>query len=90
MPSSSRSRSASATACPAFRYQGRIIAGFQAISTGCSYYPFSGTTLRTLAHEVEGYSKTKSALHFSPDHPLPASLVRKLLQARIAEGKRDT
>src|SRR6202142_3634432 len=28
---------------PAFRSQGRIIAGFQATSRGCSYYPFSGT-----------------------------------------------
>jgi uncharacterized protein YdhG (YjbR/CyaY superfamily) len=74
---------------PAFRYQGRIIGGFRATSTGCSYYPFSGTTLKTLARDVEGYSKTKSALHFGADEPLPASLVRKLLKARIAEAKRD-
>ncbi len=71
---------------PAFRYQGRIIAGFQATSTGCSYYPFSGTTLKTLAGDVEGYHKTKSALHFGPGKSLPASLVRKLLKARMAEG----
>jgi uncharacterized protein YdhG (YjbR/CyaY superfamily) len=74
---------------PAFRYRGKIIAGFQATSKACSYYPFSGTTLRTLAHDIEGYSHTKSALHFGPDDPLPASLVRKLLKARIAEGERD-
>ena len=72
---------------PAFRYQGRIIAGFQATSKGCSYYPFSGTTLKTLAGDIEPYSKTKSALHFGLDKPLPASLVRKLLKARMAEGK---
>jgi uncharacterized protein YdhG (YjbR/CyaY superfamily) len=73
---------------PAFRYRGSIIAGFSATSTGCSYYPFSGTTLKTLAGDIERYSKTKSALHFGPDKPLPASLVRKLLNARIAEGQR--
>jgi uncharacterized protein YdhG (YjbR/CyaY superfamily) len=73
---------------PAFRYQGRVIAGFSATSTGCSYYPFSGTTLGTLADDLEAYSKTKSALHFGPDKPLPAALVRKLLKARMAEGKR--
>jgi uncharacterized protein YdhG (YjbR/CyaY superfamily) len=28
---------------------------------------------------------TKSSLHFHPDEPLPATLVRKLLRARIAE-----
>jgi uncharacterized protein YdhG (YjbR/CyaY superfamily) len=75
---------------PAFRYKGRIIAGFQATSKGCSYYPFSGTTLKTLADDLEDYSKTKSALHLRPDKALPASLVRKLLRARIAEGKGDT
>jgi uncharacterized protein YdhG (YjbR/CyaY superfamily) len=74
---------------PAFRHRERIIAGFQATSKGCSYYPFSGTTLKTLADDVEGYSQTKSALHFGPDKPLPASLVRKLLTARMAEGKRQ-
>jgi uncharacterized protein YdhG (YjbR/CyaY superfamily) len=75
---------------PAFRYRGKTIAGFQATSKGCSYYPFSGTTLKTLAPEIDGYSQTKSALHFGPDKPLPASLVRKLLNARIAEGRRTT
>jgi uncharacterized protein YdhG (YjbR/CyaY superfamily) len=74
---------------PAFRHRGKVIAGFQATSKGCSYYPFSGTTLKTLADDIEGYSQTKSALHFGPDKPLPASLVRKLLEARIAEAKRD-
>ncbi len=72
---------------PAFRHRGKVIAGFQATSKGCSYYPFSGTTLKTLAHDVDGYSQTKSALHFGPDNPLPASLVRKLLEARMAEGE---
>ena len=73
---------------PAFRYRGSIIAGFSATSTGGSYYPFSGATLARLAGDLDGYSKTKSALHFGPGKPLPVSLVRKLLIARIAEGKR--
>ncbi|MDP9034416.1 MAG: DUF1801 domain-containing protein [Myxococcota bacterium] len=73
---------------PAFRYRGRIIGGFQATSKGCSYYPFSGSTLKALAADIEGYSRTKSALHFGPEKPLPATLVRKLLEARIAEKPR--
>ncbi len=73
---------------PAFRYDGRIVAGFQATSAGCSYYPFSGTTLATLAADIEGYSHTKSALHFDADKSLPPSLVKKLLKTRMAEGKR--
>jgi uncharacterized protein YdhG (YjbR/CyaY superfamily) len=71
---------------PAFRLGGRIIAGFAATSKGCSYYPFSGRTLATLAADVEGYEGTKGAIHFGPEKPLPSSLVRKLLKARIAES----
>ena len=74
---------------PAFRLQGRIIAGFSATSKGCSYYPFSGTTLKTLAGDIESYSQTKSALHFGSNKPLAPALVRKLLKARIAEGGRE-
>jgi uncharacterized protein YdhG (YjbR/CyaY superfamily) len=70
---------------PAFRLDGKVIAGFQATAKGCSYYPFSGTTLQTLAPDLKGFGKTKSALHFPADEPLPTTLVRKLLKARIAE-----
>jgi uncharacterized protein YdhG (YjbR/CyaY superfamily) len=72
---------------PAFRLDGRIVAGFAATAKGFSYLPFSGSTLGTLASELEGYAKTKSALHFTADKPLPSALVRKLLRARAAEGK---
>ncbi len=73
---------------PAFRLDGAVVAGFHATSKGCSYFPFSGRTLRTLAAEVRGYSQTKGALHFTPDKPLPVTLVRKLLKARIAETQK--
>jgi uncharacterized protein YdhG (YjbR/CyaY superfamily) len=70
---------------PAFRLDGTVVAGFAATAKGCSYFPFSGTTLRTLAADLEDYEMTKSSLHFDPAVPLPATLVRKLLRARIAE-----
>ncbi len=72
---------------PAFRLDGRVIAGFSATAKGCSYFPFSGTTLATLGGELAGYGQTKSALHFTADAPLPKGLVRKLLKTRIAETR---
>ncbi len=71
---------------PAFRLDDRIVAGFAATAKGCSYYPFSGSTLKTLGRKVAGYHGTKSALHFTVDEPLPAALVRALVETRIAEG----
>lgn len=72
---------------PAFRLHGDVVAGFAATAKGCSYFPFSGSTLKTLARDVAGYGQTKGSLHFSPDEPLPVSLVRKLIKARIAETR---
>lgn len=70
---------------PAFRLGKHVLAGFLATKAGCSYYPFSGTTLGTLAADLKGYSQTKSALHFTPDRPLPKALIKKLLATRRAE-----
>jgi uncharacterized protein YdhG (YjbR/CyaY superfamily) len=72
---------------PAFRLDGAVVAGFGATAKGCSYYPFSGSTLGALAGDLGGYDMTRSALHFRPDKPLPATLVRKLIKARIAENE---
>jgi uncharacterized protein YdhG (YjbR/CyaY superfamily) len=70
---------------PAFRLGGRIVAGFAATRTGGSYYPFSGATLSSLAKHLEGFSRTRGALHFTEARPLPATLVRRLLAVRRAE-----
>ena len=72
---------------PAFRLGGAVVAGFLATAKGCSYFPFSGSTLKTLARDISRYDQTKASLHFSSDAPLPAALVRKLIKARIAETK---
>lgn len=70
---------------PAFRVEGGVVAGFQATKKGGSYYPFSGSTLGTVARFVSTYDQTKSALHFLPEKPLPMTLVRRLIKARMAE-----
>jgi uncharacterized protein YdhG (YjbR/CyaY superfamily) len=74
---------------PAFRVQGKTIAGFAAFRNHLSYVPFSGSVLAQLGDELEGYEMTKSSLHFSIDTPLPRALVEKLIAVRLAEiGKR--
>jgi len=70
---------------PAFRLDDKVVAGFAATKKGYSYFPFSGSTLATLADEVEDFEQTKSSLHFDANRPLRTPLVRKLIQARRAE-----
>ena len=70
---------------PAFRVDGRVVAGFAAFKDHLSYLPFSGGVLRQLGPDLKGYQKTLSALHFAVDQPLPETLVRKLIEVRLAE-----
>jgi uncharacterized protein YdhG (YjbR/CyaY superfamily) len=73
---------------PAFRAHGATFAGFAAFRAHLSYLPFSGSVLSQLADELEGYTMTKSALHFAIDEPLPKPLVEKLIAVRAAEIER--
>jgi uncharacterized protein YdhG (YjbR/CyaY superfamily) len=70
---------------PAFRVGGQTVAGFAAFKKHLSYLPFSGSVLEQLADQLQGYTMTKSALHFPVDRPLPKRLVKKLVEVRLAE-----
>jgi uncharacterized protein YdhG (YjbR/CyaY superfamily) len=71
---------------PAFKLRGKTIAGFAAFKNHLSYLPHSGSVITRLAEETEGYTKTKGSLHFPIDKPLPKTLVKKLLDDRMAEA----
>jgi uncharacterized protein YdhG (YjbR/CyaY superfamily) len=71
---------------PAFRLRGKTIAGFAAFRNHLSYLPHSGSVLPRLAKETEGYTQTKGSLHFPVDEALPEWLVKKLLDARMADA----
>lgn len=70
---------------PAFKVDGSTVAGFAFFKHHCGYYPFSGSVVPALESELDGYTTSKSGVTFPPDQPLPAKLVKKLVQARLAE-----
>ncbi len=70
---------------PAFRVDGQRVAGFAAFRDHLSYLPFSGSVLSDLADELQGYTMTKSALHFPVDRPLPKTVVKKLIAVRLGK-----
>lgn len=73
---------------PAFRLNGVLVAGLGATATHCAYYPMSGSIVKALEAELKTYATSKGAVRFQPSKPLPMSLVRKLVKARIAESGR--
>lgn len=72
---------------PAFKVDGKIVAGLLANKKHVGYYPFSGSILNLFPAELAKFSTTKSALHVPIDKPLTKTLLSKLIKARIREGK---
>ncbi len=70
---------------PAFRQDGALVA-YGATKRHCALYLMSATTAAAHARELEGYDTSKGTVRFAPDEPLPATLVRKLVRARLAEN----
>jgi uncharacterized protein YdhG (YjbR/CyaY superfamily) len=73
---------------PAFRVQGKTVAGFAAFNDHLSYLPHSGTVLGQLADDLAGYTMTKGSLHFPVDRPLPKAVVERLVAVRLSEADR--
>ena len=71
---------------PAFRQNGMLVA-FGATEKHCAFYLMSSSTVEAHKDELKGYDTSKGTIRFQADKPLPADLVQKLVQARIAENE---
>ena len=70
---------------PAFRVDGKVVAGFAAFKNHLSYLPHSGSVLPALAEKLDRYDGTKGSLHFPIGEPLPQEVVRLLVEAKLAQ-----
>jgi uncharacterized protein YdhG (YjbR/CyaY superfamily) len=71
---------------PAFKIQGKTVAGFAAFKNHLSYLPHSGSVFPRLSNELAGYSMSTGALRFDIDTPLPRELVEKLIAVRLDQA----
>ncbi len=71
---------------PAFKVEGKAIAGFAAFKDHLSYLPHSGSVFPQLADELRGYTFSAGALRFEVDRALPAPLVEKLVEVRLGQA----
>ncbi|MEI6694365.1 MAG: DUF1801 domain-containing protein [Actinomycetes bacterium] len=71
---------------PTFVVDGVEVAGILGHKNHIGYYPYSGSVLNQFP-ELEGkYRMSKGALQMPIDKPLPKTLIRKLIRARLALG----
>ena len=69
---------------PAFRLDGKMLVWFGATANHCAFYP--GAVVQDHKAELREYFISKGTIRFQPDHPLPATIVRKLVKARMAKN----
>ena len=68
---------------PSFRLGGRYLLGIGAAKKHCSLY--CGTLLRNFDVELAGYTTRKGTIHFTPDKPIPPTVVKRIIKARVAD-----
>ena len=69
---------------PGFRLDGRLLVSFGAAARHCAFYP-GAWPIEVHGDELQGYDTSKGTVRFPVDKPLPATLVRKLVRARLEE-----
>ena len=66
---------------PTFKLDGKMVASYAAFKGHCSFFP--GAVIREFEDELKAYETSKGTIRFPIGKPLPASLVKKILKARI-------
>jgi uncharacterized protein YdhG (YjbR/CyaY superfamily) len=71
---------------PAFRVQGKVIAGFGAFKNHLSYLPHSGSVFPEMRDELAKFKTSTGALQFPVDEPLSKTLVKRLITTRLRQA----
>jgi uncharacterized protein YdhG (YjbR/CyaY superfamily) len=73
---------------PIFRLQ-RDLVGFSAQRNPqkrlCSFYTMSPPLVKAMKKDLQDYKVSGATIHFTPEKPLPAALVKKIVRARVKE-----
>jgi uncharacterized protein YdhG (YjbR/CyaY superfamily) len=69
---------------PMYKYKGTLI-GFAAFPKHCSLFLATPSLLKQFKTELSRYEILKGTIRFPTNKPLPASLVKKIVKARVAQ-----
>jgi uncharacterized protein YdhG (YjbR/CyaY superfamily) len=69
---------------PAFRLDAKLLVAFGAAAKHCAFYP-GDHPIAAHAEALAAYDTSKGTVRFPEERPLPAKLVRRLVEHRLAE-----
>ncbi|HSE66702.1 MAG TPA: DUF1801 domain-containing protein [Gemmatimonadales bacterium] len=70
---------------PAFRLNGKAFVAFRSSKAHCSLLPLSGTVLPSLKAKLAAFECSRGTIRFTPEHPIPESLIKEILRVRTQE-----
>lgn len=78
---------------PTFKHKGRMLVSYAGFTNHCSFFPGAGP-IKAHRNELKAFATSKGTIRFTPEKPLSAALVKKLVKTRIklneaAPKKRD-
>ena len=70
---------------PGFRLHNRVFLYYAAFASHCSIYPMGAKIRRAHAAALRTFKTSTGTIQFPLDKPLPSTLVKRLVKARVAE-----
>ncbi|MDP4000408.1 MAG: DUF1801 domain-containing protein [bacterium] len=72
---------------PLYTYRGHLV-GFAAFKRHCSLFVTNSSVPKRFAKELAPFTINHTTIQFTPDNPLPAALVRKIVKVRVGENEK--
>ena len=70
---------------PAYKFHGALVY-FGAFKGHLSFFPASKAMLQTFSRELKGFDSSGGTIRFSPEKPLPVSLVKNIVRRRLEQN----
>ncbi len=70
---------------PACRLDGKLLIWYAGWKAHVSLYPVTAPVKRALGAAIEGYETSKGTLRLPLERPVPVTLVKRVVKARLAE-----
>lgn len=70
---------------PAYKYHGALVY-FAAFKNHCSFFPGSSQVVKVY-EELKSFKTAKGTIQFTIDKPLPVTIVKKIVKARMKENE---
>ena len=71
---------------PTYKYLGPVV-HFAAFKDHCSFIIINKDIIKKFEKELQGYKTSGTTIHFTPEKPIPARLVQKIVKIRLKENE---